>query len=89
MVKCRLDQSPLPAVELPLACEQTLAKESLCHLEAAALSEVAVMGDKDVTYVVGIIYEENPLGAESDVNDVAVLARNSRQEPQGVAAKLE
>src|SRR5437762_42887 len=84
-VKRRLHQPALPKMNRALARQQAVAEQPLAALEAAALREVPVVGDENVFDLLRVADEEQLLAAHAVVDDVAVLARDAREELERVS----
>src|SRR5260221_9341092 len=85
-MKRRLHQTALTEVEGILARQQSIAQQTLRPLETAALREVAVVRDEDVADVLRIVDEENLLAAHPVRHEVPVLARESGEKRERIAA---
>ena len=85
-MKRRLHQPALPEMNRALAGQQAVAEQPLAALEAAALGEVPVVGDEDVFHLLRVADEEQLLAAHAVVDDVAVLARDAREEVERIPA---
>ena len=57
-------------MKLAFARQQPFSEKALCHLETAALCEVAAMSNENIAYVVGMIYEIDMLGSKLEVPNV-------------------
>ena len=77
-VEGRLHQAALAQVHRAFAGQQPLAEQPLAALEAAALGEVAVVGDEDVANQPRLVDEEQLLAGHPVGADVAVGARQAR-----------
>ena len=88
-VKGRLHQAPLPQVDRAFAGQQTLAEQPLAALEAAALGEVPVVRDEHVANQLRLVDEEQLLAGHPVGADVAVGARELREEVERVARRLD
>ena len=82
-----LDQAALARVKLAFAGEQAFAEQNLGAFEDAALDEVGLMGDEDVADPVGMGDFIHRLGAELEVDQIAVGALGSLEELGGFAAE--
>src|SRR5262249_19253210 len=89
LMKSRLGQSALSAMELTFAGQHAFTQESLRYLEPAALCEVPAVGDQDVFDVFRIVDEIDPLSSDLEVNQVSILPRKVRQIVQRIAPKPE
>ena len=83
-VKRRLHQPSLAKMNRALARQQAVAEQPLAALEAAALREVPVVGDEDVFDLLRVPDKEQLLAAHAVVDDVAVLARDAREEVERI-----
>ncbi len=88
-VERRLQQPPLTQVRRALARKESLAQQSFGPLQAPALGEVLLMRDQDIADVLRVIDEVDALATHPEIDDVAVLARDSRKELERIASGTE
>ena len=84
-VKRRLQQPPLAQPRLALGEEEALAQQWAQQPHAAALDEVAAPGHEQLLDRVRMVDEQDAIGAEPGLNDVAVLPRARLVEAELVA----
>jgi hypothetical protein len=87
-MKSRLSEAALTAVEFAFAREQTFAQEPLGHLKPSTLDEVAAVGDQNIAYEVGMVYEVDCARTQVESNYVAARARCLRQKGGRIATEL-
>lgn len=58
-------------------------------MEHAVLDEARVVGDQQITDVVGVAEQDDVLRAQAEAGHVAVRSGGGLQESKGVAAELE
>ncbi len=85
-VKRGLHQAPLPQVERAFAGQQTLAEQALASFEPPALGEIPVVRDEHVANQLRLVDEEQLFAGHPVRRDVAVRARELREEVERVRA---
>ena len=80
----RLDQTPLPEMEVALAGQEPLAEKALRFLQRAALHEAPRLGDEHFPHELGLADEIEALRADPRARDVAVGGELG-QEPEWIA----
>jgi hypothetical protein len=83
-MKRRLGEPTLTPMETAFARQQTLSKQALGALQASPFAKQLVMGYEDVLDQVGVIQEDNPLGAEAKPYEVAVALGGVGQKSNGI-----
>jgi hypothetical protein len=86
-MKSRLSETPLAAMKVALAGQESFAEQAFGALESAAFHEALVMRDQHILDVIRAIEKENVLRAEPEINYIAMLARCPLQIGESIAAK--
>src|SRR4030095_13931058 len=86
-MKRRLHQPPLAQMDGILAGQESFAQQPLRPLQSAALDEEAIVRDQNITYVVRRVDENELFPAHSVSRDVAVGAREVREEGERIASR--
>src|SRR5262249_50016986 len=88
-VECRLNQAPLTPMKFVLAGQQAVAQEAPGKLEPAAFVKLTAVGYQNVSYVVGMVEQEDVLRSESEMNDIPVGLSERGQKTNRVPPELE
>ena len=83
-IKGRLHEAALAEPVFALAGQKPVAQEGAQEPRDVVLDEVAVFRDQDLLDIVRMIEEINALGAETEGNDIAILARAAGKECEHV-----
>jgi hypothetical protein len=84
-----LREPALSQMELVFTRQKTIAEETSCALETAALVEVAPVRDEYVPNQVGMIEEEDVLSADPVMRDVAVVSRDRDEKGERITDHLD
>jgi len=87
-MKRGLDQPALAAMMLTFTGEKTVAEQYTRALQHAALLELVLMGDQNLTDRVGMADAIDVLAAQRNVHDVAVLPGHRFEKASGIFAEL-
>lgn len=88
-MKGRLQPPALPQVKRILARQQALAHQSLGARQGAPLVEVCLMGDQNVSDVVGMAEQKKAVEPESKLGDVTAPAGEVSEEARSIAIEFE
>src|SRR5580698_7733461 len=87
-MESRLDQAALAAMKLAFTGEQTFSEQDLRAFQKTALGEICLIGDQDVFDPIGLGDQVHVLGAQTKMNQVAVIAREALQKLRCIPPKL-
>ena len=81
-----LNQASLAKMHLSFARQEPVAEQPLRTLETASLLEAALVGDEDVPDVRRMIDDVEMFARQKQVNQITVLANETRKEGERIAA---